>query len=317
MLVLVLRLALTSVSMVVAYVLSTMVIGDANVTMTAEEASRAGTALMLVSVVNALVLSFLVLRSPSHGLKLIGLVILLQFGVETFMTQIETLYFNSALQVGSAEFVAIVAAGALRALIFAPLAVLILGKMRPSCQPEERRAKTTPSTWVRRFAGLAVFYVVVYFVFGYIVAWQWEATRLFYSGTAAIRPFFSHFRDLLLREDPAILPFQLLRGALWTALVTMIVRMIDAKRWEAALAAALTFAVLLSVPIGVFPNPYMPAMVRQAHFFELLSSMLVFGGVAGWVLHNDEGGGGAEVCPSSARESARSSRLPGTRGTSS
>jgi len=48
---------------------------------------------------------------------------------------------------------------------------------------------------------------------------------------------------------------------------------------------ALTFAVLLSLPIGLFPNPYMPPMVRQAHFYGLASPMLVFGGIAGWVLH--------------------------------
>jgi hypothetical protein len=29
--------------------------------------------------------------------------------------------------------------------------------------------------------------------------------------------------------------------------------------------------------------------VRQAHFYELLSSMLLFGGIAGWVLHGGEG----------------------------
>ena len=46
------------------------------------------------------------------------------------MTQIETLYFNSALQMGTDEFVGIVAAGALRTLVFAPLAVLIFGKMK-------------------------------------------------------------------------------------------------------------------------------------------------------------------------------------------
>jgi hypothetical protein len=214
--------------------------------------------------------------------------------VETLITQIETLYFNSALQMGRAEFAAIVAAGAVRALIFAPLAVLILGRMRKSEQPEEERAMAAPSSWGMRFAGLAVFYVVVYFVFGYFVAWQWEATRLFYTGTAAIKPFFTHFGDLFLREDPVIIPFQLLRGALWTALALAIVWMIGARRWETSLAVALTFALLLSLPIGLFPNPYMPPMVRQAHFFELLSSMLVFGGIAGWVLHGKEGSSGQQ-----------------------
>jgi len=282
------RLALASMAMSLAYILSTMVIGQTNTTMTPEEASRAGQALFLVSMINALVLSYPILRSRLYGLKLIGTVILVQFGVETFMAQIETLYFNSAVQMGMAEFVGIVAAGALRALVFAPLAVLIFGRMKKSVQPEEKKAAVKLSEWGKRFAALAVFYVIVYFVFGYFVAWQWEETRLFYSGTTAIKPFFTHFRDLF-RTDPIILPFQLLRGALWTALALLIVRMMKAKRWEASLAVALIFAGLLSSGIGLFPNPYMPPLVRQSHFFELLSSMLVFGGIAGWVMHGKEG----------------------------
>jgi len=131
-------------------------------------------------------------------------------------------------------------------------------------------------------------YVVVYFMFGYFVAWQWDETRLFYSGTTAIKPFFTHFWDLF-RTDPIILPFQVLRGALWTALATLIVRMMKARRWEASLSVALTFAVLLSLPLGLFPNPYMPPMVARSHFFEVSSSMLLFGGIAGWILHNNEG----------------------------
>jgi hypothetical protein len=280
------RLALAFIAMLVAYILSTMVIGETNVSMTPEEASQAGMALVFVSLIDALVLSFLILRSPWRGLKLVGAVILVHFGVETFMAQIETLYFNSAVQMGTAEFVGIVAAGALRALIFAPLAVFILGKMKKSVQPGEKRAAAVPSAWGKRFAALAVFYVVVYFTFGYFVAWQWEETRLYYSGTTAIKPFFTHFRDLFLTEDPIIIPFQLLRGALWTYLATAIVRMIKAKRWEASLAVALTFAVLLSLPLGLFPNPYMPPMVARSHFFEVSSSMLLFGGIAGWVMYS-------------------------------
>jgi hypothetical protein len=129
--------------------------------------------------------------------------------------------------------------------------------------------------------------VVVYFMFGYFVAWQWAETRLFYSGSTTIKPFFTHFWDLF-RTDPLIIPFQILRGALWTLLAFVIVRMMKARRWEVALAVALTFAALLSAAIGLFPNPYMPAAVRQAHFIELVSSMLVFGGIAGWVLYGGE-----------------------------
>jgi len=282
------RLTAAFIAMLIAYSLSTMVIAETNAIMTPAEVSQAARALIIISLIYSLVLSFLILRSPWHGLKLIGAVIVVQFGVETFMAQIETLYFNSAIHMETTMLVSIVAAGALRALIFAPLAVFIFGKMKKSVQPEEERAALVLSKWGKRFAALALLYVLVYFVFGYFVAWQWAETRLFYSGTTAIKPFFVHFWDLF-RTDPIILPFQVLRGALWTALALLIVRMMKAKRWEASLAVASTFAVLLSLPLGLFPNPYMPPAVAQSHFVEVSSSMLLFGGTAGWILHNNEG----------------------------
>jgi hypothetical protein len=283
-LMLLVRLILASIAMSIAYIVSTFFITQPKIPMTPEEASMAGIALFVVSTINALVLSYPILRSRWHGLKLIGVVFLVQFGVETFLTQIESLYFNWAYQIAASEMFGIVSAGAIRALIFAPLAVWFLGKTKASGKPEEQAPTTRASTWIWRFAGLTVLYPIVYFLFGYYVAWQWEETRLFYSGTRDILPLVTHFRGEFA-SDPYFIPFQLMRGAIWTALALLIVNMMNAKRWESALAVALVFAGLLSSGIGLFPNPYMPPVVRQSHFYELLSSMLLFGGVAGWALY--------------------------------
>jgi hypothetical protein len=155
--------------------------------------------------------------------------------------------------------------------------------MRNPARPQLKR--TTVTGWGKRFAALSLLYTLVYFLFGYLIAWQWRETRLYYTGTTAIKPFFTHFWDLFVREDPAIVPFQVLRGALWTGLCAVIVRTMEAKRWQAALAVALTFVVLVALPLGLFPNPYMPRAVAQSHFVEIASSMLLFGGIAGWVLY--------------------------------
>lgn len=283
-LVLVTRLILASIAMLIAYIASTFLIDQSEMTMSPEEASWAGVALFLVSAINALVLAYPIFRSRWHGLKLIGAVFLVQFGVETFLTQIESLYFNRALQIEASEMIGLVSAGAVRALIFAPLAVWFLGRMKRREQFEEKTPALNFPAWVLRFAGLTVLYPIVYFLFGYYVAWQWEETRLFYSGTRDILPLVTHFRGAFA-SDPYFIPFQLMRGALWTAFALLIVNMMNAKRWESALAVALIFAGLLSSGIGLFPNPYMPPMVRQSHFYELMSSMLLFGGVAGWTLH--------------------------------
>jgi hypothetical protein len=258
---------------------------------TAEEEAQAAQGLIRVSLAYAVVFSFLALRARWYGLKFIGGLFLVFFGVETFMAQIETLYFNSAVQMEMDVFAGIVAAGAVRAALCSVLVALIFSKLREPPNLAVESGPALPPNWQLRFVALSVFYVLVYFLFGYFVAWQWEETRLYYSGTSTIKPFLTHFWDLLVVEDPIILPFQLLRGALWTALAMLIVRMIEAKRWETVLAVGLTFAVLLSVPLGSFPNPYMPPAVAQSHFYEIFSSMLLFGGVAGWFMFsasNDE-----------------------------
>ena len=173
---LIFRLALACAAMFVAYIASTLLIDQSEMTMTPEEASGAGAALVLVSMINALVLAYPIFYSRWHGLKLIGAVFLVQFGVETFMTQIESLYFNRALQIEAGEMIGLVSAGAVRALIFALLAVWFLGRIKRREQPEEKTFAMNFPARVWRFAGLMVLYPIVYFLFGYYVAWQWEET---------------------------------------------------------------------------------------------------------------------------------------------
>jgi hypothetical protein len=247
-LVLFVRLILASIAMSIAYIVSTFFISQTELTMTPEEASWAGIALFLVSTINALVLSYPTLRSRWHGLKLIGVVFLVQFGVETFLTQIESLYFNRTLQISTSEMTGIVSAGAIRALIFAPLAVWFLGRMKGSGKPEEKMPALRVSAWIWRFTGLTVLYPIIYFLFGYYVAWQWEETRLLYSGTRDILPLVTYFRGVFA-SDPYFIPFQLMRGAMWTAIAILIVNMMNTRRWESALAVALVFAGLDCSPI--------------------------------------------------------------------
>lgn len=282
----VLKLLGAFIVMAIAYFLSTKILGQSSASMTPEEINQAGRAFIVVSFVNALILSYIIIRSRWFGLKLIVILIIVHFGVETFMAQIETLYFNSAVEMETAEFTSILSAGAIRAIIFAPFATLIFGKLRSLETFKERQPiGIYLHAYRKRFLALAALYVIIYFVFGYFVAWQWEETRLYYSGTTAIKPFLAHFRDLFVIEDPVILPFQFLRGALWTALTLIIVKMIKAKRWETSLAVGSTFAGLLGLPLGLFPNPYFPPMVAQAHFVEVTLSMLLFGSIAGWLVY--------------------------------
>ena len=256
------------VAMLLAYILSSSLI-RINMAPAPEDGISSGNALLIVSFITSLALAYPILRSRWFGLKLMAAILVVMFGVETFMTQIETLFFNNALKLPMDVLVALVATGFLRALIFAPLAVLVLGKLKGESEPQRpTRLQFSIRGWVIRFAFLAVLYVVVYFAFGYFVAMQWVEAREFYAGTIA--------------PDATLPLFQILRGVMWAALALPMVALMRGKAWETMLAIALVFGVLVAAPL-FFPNPFMPAMVRQAHFFELLSSMLFFGAVTGWV----------------------------------
>ncbi len=279
---LVVRFLLSFVAMLIAFVGASSVIGSGSVQMTPEETTQSGLALLVVSLINSLVLSFLILRSRRYGATLVAAIFLVHFGVETFMSQIETVFFNTSVQMGADVLTTVIASGFLRALIFAPLAVLVWGKVKGKPGADKPgRASLPPAEWAKRFALLAIAYLVVYIVFGYFVAWQSPAVREYYTGTTAIVPFHSHLLNMIAGN--MILPlFQLFRGVLWAALALTIVWMMNGKPWQICVTIAFSFGILLSSGL-IFPNPYMPVPVREAHFLELASSMLVYGIIAGWV----------------------------------
>lgn len=277
-----LRFLLSFVVMLVAFMAASTIVPSGSLQLTPEETSQSGVALLIVCLVNSVVLSYLILHSRWSGMTLVAAVIVVQFGVETFMSQIETVFFNTSVRMTTEVLASVIASGFLRALIFAPLAVLIWGKRKGI--PGVDKPSGLPSAtgeWIGRFALLAVAYLVVYILFGYFVAWQFEVVREYYTGTTTILPFHVHLFNMLTGD--AILPlFQLFRGVLWAALALVIVRMTSAKPWQLYGAVAFTFAILLSSGL-LFPNPYMPAPVRMAHWLELTSSMLPYGMIAAWV----------------------------------
>lgn len=267
-LVLVVRVLAAFAVMLFAYLVSTALI-RVRLDLSPDEASQSGQALLIVSLITSLVLAYPILRARWHGVKLMAALFLILFGVETFMTQIETFYFIGALKIPLDALGGIVATGFLRALIFAPLAVLVLGKLRETpVLDAEPRLQLPRAEWIKRFAILALLYVVVYFAFGYFVAFQWAEARAYYG-------------DTFVGGLPLVL-FQVLRGVLWAGLALPLVALMRGKPWETMLALALVFAVPLASGV-LFPNPFMPPLVRQAHFFELSSSMLTYGAIAGWV----------------------------------
>lgn len=237
--------------------------------------------LLVASLLQAAVLSYVILRSRWTGWKLIGAIFLAFYGLNTVIAQIESLvYLRSQLPHGMVPRLFLM--GAIVAGLFSPLAVLILGKIRLIAAPQEPNVRLVMpwGEWAWKLAAIAVAYEILYYGFGYFVAWRNPAVQAYYGGTDP-GSFFAQMAGIW-RTTPWMFVFQAFRAMLWTGFALPVIRMLRGRRWEVALAVALLFGVWSTQLL--LPNPYMPAEVARTHLIETLLSSLIFGGVVGWLL---------------------------------
>jgi hypothetical protein len=225
--------------------------------------------------------SYLILRSSWHGWMLAAAMFVGMYGISTVVTQIESIVFlSNKLPQGMLR--AIFVQGAFATALFAPLAVLLLGKWRVAtagvATPTPARMVVASAVW--RIAFLVIAFVFLYMFFGYFVAWQNPELRSYYSG-----PEWPTFLDSLKgnwRNSPWIFLLQMFRALLYIAFVYPLIRTLRAPRWKSAIVTALFLSAWTTVLL--IPNPLMPASVARSHFWETLGFNLVFGTLLGWLL---------------------------------
>lgn len=240
------------------------------------EASFAGLALLIVCTVDTLLLGLFILTARLYGWRLMLITALLYYGIKTFQANIEAAYFMLNL---TPDLIPRLFTMTLPlTLLWPPLAVWLLGKARrpnanldePSPLPEASR-----QTWFWKIGLLGVvLYPLLFFTFGYYVAWQNPEVRAFYQGTDP-GSFLAQMRHVL-GSDPFVLFFEFLRGLLWADLALLFLWSMQKRPWLAGLLLALFFA-LIENDTHLFPNPLMPTIVRQTHFIETASSNFIFG----------------------------------------
>ena len=229
---------------------------------------------LIMCACQSIVLSYTIVRSRWSGWRLTATIFVVHYGVTTFLSQIETVVFLVYLQdIFPAEMIPyLFIQGAVVAVLFAPLAVLVHGKMGRDREPQEpnQRLVMPWTEWGWKLPLGAVLYVAIYLSFGWFVCMP-------LAGEA----FQNYYGDL---QGPMwVLPLQLLRGLIWTALALPVVRMMKGKPWEARLAVGLLFSVLMGFLLLV-PTEVMPDAIRLAHLVEVSSSNLLFGWLVVWLL---------------------------------
>jgi hypothetical protein len=242
------------------------------------DASQAGATLLtlfIVSLITAAVWTYVIRRSRWSGWKLVLTVFVVFYGVSTVMAQIETWYFVTRLPPGMLPRLFL--AGLIIAAVFAPFAVLILGKARTKKTSESVRLKLS----VAKLSLIVIAYIILYFTFGYFIAWKNPAVREYYGGSDLVG-FIPHIASLL-RNEPMLFVLQAVRALLWTALAVIVIKMTKGSWWHAGLAVALLFGVFMTAPL-LLPNTLMPTEVRLAHLLETSTSNFLFGWLIVWLL---------------------------------
>ncbi len=223
-----------------------------------------------------LAITFIVKHSRWKASRLIPALMFSLFFVYSFMAQIETFFFSSAFHILTKTdiFLIMIANGV---IIFAgvPLAVKLFGKERRA--EIEKRDKNLPafsfSELMIKLSLIGVSYMIIYFVFGYYVAWQVKDLRIFYSGHPEDNGFISTLANNF-HQNPVIYPFQFVRGVLFGLFVLPLAGMFKERHGVLLISLILVF---LSLGISlIIPNFLFPDTVRWAHFAEMISSMFVF-----------------------------------------
>ena len=233
------------------------------------------------SVCVGIVASYLILRSSWRGWTLAGAMFVGMYGISTVASQIESMFFlSSKLPPGMVR--AIFVQGAIATALFAPLAVLVLGKWRAALpaavSPAPARMRAVSSAW--RIVLLIVAFVFLYMFFGYYVTWQNPEVRKYYAGPEW-PTFFAALKGNWLNSR-WIFPLASFRALLYVAFVFPLIRMLRVPRWESAIVTAMFLASWTTMLL--LPNPLMPASVARSHFWETLGFSLVFGSLLGSLL---------------------------------
>jgi hypothetical protein len=226
-------------------------------------------------------LSYLILRARWHAWMLVAAIFVSMYGISTVASQLDTVAFLSK-KLPHGMLRAIFVQGAIAAALFAPLAVLVLGKWRAASirAPKSPAVPPKPVSILLPLAILVAAFVFLYMFFGYYVAWRNPELQRFYGGPE-LPTFWAALRHNWI-SSRWIYSLAAFRGLLYVACLYPLVRMLDTSRRESALAAALFSACWTTVLL--LPNPLMPASVARSHFWETLGFNLVFGALAGWLL---------------------------------
>jgi len=246
-----------------------------------ETASGTDLWLLFTCLINTFAVLFFIYNSRIRGLRLVIVLFLIIFGIQFFMSQIETVWFNNSLKMPVNTILMIVTGGAIMSALFSFLATWIAGRFGKGEEVAHAIPKINFSTMLKPIALLSiVIWPAVYFLAGYFIAWQFPEIREYYSGSTTMDPLLVMMKENVIS---GLYFFQIFRGILWV-LIAILVFNSTVGSW---LRKGIILGLLLSC-LGcsqlLLPNPIMPEMVRMGHLLETSTSNFLWGIILAWFL---------------------------------
>ncbi|WP_157482934.1 hypothetical protein [Geofilum rubicundum] len=206
--------------------------------------------------------------------------LLAHFIMYPLMGLLESLFWGDAFKgVDVSEFIGIFLRFVITFSLFSGF-LAIIGKKRTSSIHFFKQAANYKQAGIKiLLIGLA--YFVIYNLFGYFIAWQFEATRQFYTGSIENIGFFQSMWQNI--SNPVFVIVHTFRGMLFGVAGYLFHNILKCSRSRKIIILALIFGGF-GFQI-VLPNPLLPEMVRISHFIETTSSMLLFGALVGVIFN--------------------------------
>jgi hypothetical protein len=214
-----------SILMMIYWIIGLMignVIFPSNIMETSTGTSNSGSDLWLLFTcfINTAAVLFFIYYARIRGLRLASILFLITFGIQFFMSQIETAWFNDSLKMPVNTILMIVTGGAIMSVLFSLSATWITGKSKRSDQTPTALQIPGLKSLIKPVAILAIIiWPMVYFLAGYFIAWQFADIRAYYSGSTSIDPLYVMMKENVIS---GLYFFQIFRGLLWVLIAMMV-----------------------------------------------------------------------------------------------
>jgi hypothetical protein len=240
--------------------------------------------LLIVCFLHVLVLYIFVCNSRWRGLNLTITIFFLVFIIQFFLSIIEAIWFNNALNMPVSGQKFLLLSGFILSLTFSPLFIWISGKMKAKGDDVVPGINwfelLSLESGIKVILLIVIVYPMLYNLTGYFIAWQFESVRLFYTDSTDIEPFGAM---LLENFRSGLYFFQIPRGLIWVLLALPVFYSVEGSFIKRGVIIGLLFATLMNAQ-HLLPNPYFPVEVSFAHFIETYISNFIWGFSIAWLL---------------------------------